>query len=183
MLFSSMAEEVWKALSLLFRIAALGLSLAAAIVMATASQLVIGGGGGHESSSYSVSFGQYNALRYFVAAGAISAVCSAAALYLFAVRADFTVVVVSLPLVPVLDAAAQGFLFSAAGAAFATRDVVGGGTSAGRGSSVCDAAGAFCGRVTVAAAVCAFAAVSVATAALASRDAGGGSSEGRRFEW
>jgi len=59
-----MAEEVWKALSLLFRIAALGLSLAAAIVMATASQLVIGGGGGHESSSYSVSFGQYNALRY-----------------------------------------------------------------------------------------------------------------------
>ena len=123
-----------------------------------------------------------------MAAGAISAVCSAAALYLFAVRADAAVA--SLPLVPALDAAAQGFLLSAAGAAFATRDVVGGtgtaagswGSSAGGGGSVCDAAGAFCGRVTVAETVCAFAAVSAAVAALA-RDAGDGSSGRRRSDW
>ncbi|XP_066339153.1 CASP-like protein 1U1 [Miscanthus floridulus] len=181
-----MAEEVYKALSLLFRIAALGLSVAAAVVMGTASQLVIIDGS-PESSSYSASYSQYNALRYFVAAGAISAVCSAAALYLFAVRADAAVA--SLPLVPVLDAAAQGFLFSAAGAAFATRDVVGGtGTAAGSwgsnagGGSVCDSAGAFCGRVIVAAAACAFAAVSAAVAALA-RDASDGTSGGRRCDW
>ncbi|CAD6252977.1 unnamed protein product [Miscanthus lutarioriparius] len=182
-----MADEVYKALSLLFRIAVLGLSVAAIVVMGTASQLVIVDGN-PESSSYSVSYSQYNALRYFVAAGAIAAVCSAAALYLFTVSADAAVV--SVPLVPFLDAATQGFLFSAAGAAFATRDVVGGtgtaagswGSSAGGGGSVCDAAGAFCGRVTVAAAVCAFAAVSAAVAALA-RDEGDGSSGGRRSDW
>ena len=57
-----MAEEVYKALSLLFRIAALGLSVAAAVVMGTASQLVIIDGS-PESSSYSTSYSQYNALR------------------------------------------------------------------------------------------------------------------------
>jgi hypothetical protein len=114
--------------------------------------------------------------RYFVAAGAISAICSAAALYLFAVRADAAVA--SQPLVSILDAVAQGFLFSAAGAALAGRDVLGGpsGSSAG-GGRVCDVAGTFCGRVTVAAAVCAFAAVSAAVTAL-TRDAGEAAQEG-----
>ncbi|CAD6252928.1 unnamed protein product [Miscanthus lutarioriparius] len=182
-----MAEGECKALSLIFRIAALGLLVAAAVVKATESE-VVGGDGGTESSSYSsVSYSQYNALRYFVAAGAISAVCSAVALYLFAVCA--AAAVGSLPLVPFLDAAAQGFLFSAAGAAFAARDVVsrtgtaaGSWGSSGGEGSVCDVASAFCGRVTVAGAVCAFAAVSATVAALA-RDAGHGSSGGRRCEW
>ena len=58
-----MADEVYKALSLLFRIALLGLSVAAIVVMGTASQLVIVDGN-PESSSYSVSYSQYNALRY-----------------------------------------------------------------------------------------------------------------------
>ncbi|CAD6255932.1 unnamed protein product [Miscanthus lutarioriparius] len=139
-----MAEEVYKALSLLFRVAALGLSVAAAVVMGTASQLVIVDGS-PESSSY------FRLLQ------------------------------------PVQRS--KGFLFSAAGAAFATRDVVGGtGTAAGSwgsnagGGSVCDSAGAFCGRVIVAAAACAFAAVSAAVAALA-RDASDGTSGGRRCDW
>lgn len=58
-------EGEWKALGLVFRIAALGLSVAAAVVMGTASQLVIVDGRAPESlSSYSVSYSQYNALRY-----------------------------------------------------------------------------------------------------------------------
>jgi len=58
-----MAEGECKALSLIFRIAALGLLVAAAVVKATESE-VVGGDGGTESSSYSsVSYSQYNALR------------------------------------------------------------------------------------------------------------------------
>ena len=129
------------------------------------------------------------ACRYFVAAGAISAVCSAAALYLCAVRSAAAATIGSLPLVPLLDAAAQGLLFSAAGAAFAARGVVGtaagpwggGGGDAGGGGgggSVCDAAGAFCGKVSVAAGVGACAAVAVAVAAMARDARRRGSSEG-----
>ena len=127
------------------------------------------------------------ACRYFVAAGAISAVCSAAALYLCAVRSAAAATIGSLPLVPLLDAAAQGLLFSAAGAAFAARGVVGtaagpwgssGGDAGGGGGSVCDAAGAFCGKVSVAAGVGACAAVVVAVAAMARDARRRGSSEG-----
>ncbi|PAN43599.1 hypothetical protein PAHAL_8G248700 [Panicum hallii] len=170
--------EAGKAVSLLFRIAALVLSVAAAVVMGTASQLVVGGGDRGAPSSYAVSCSQYNALKYFVVAGAISAVCSAAALYLCAVRA--AAAIGSLPLVPLLDAAAQGLLFSAAGAAgpWGSSGVdVGGG-----GGSVCDAAGAFCGKVSVAAGVGACAAVAVAVAALA-RDARRRGSSGGSCDW
>src|SRR6266508_3878367 len=76
-------------------------------------------------------------------------------------------------LVPLLDAVAQGFLFSAAGAAFAARGLVGdaaAGPVGSGGGGVCDVAGEFCGRVSTAAAVGAFAALAVAVAALASRD-------------
>ncbi|PUZ45671.1 hypothetical protein GQ55_8G243700 [Panicum hallii var. hallii] len=181
--------EAGKAVSLLFRIAALVLSVAAAVVMGTASQLVVGGGDRGAPSSYAVSCSQYNALKYFVVAGAISAVCSAAALYLCAVRA--AAAIGSLPLVPLLDAAAQGLLFSAAGAAIAERGVVAGaagpwGSSGvdvgGGGGSVCDAAGAFCGKVSVAAGVGACAAVAVAVAALA-RDARRRGSSGGSCDW
>jgi hypothetical protein len=122
------------------------------------------------------------ACRYFVAAHAISAVCSAVVLYLCAVRA--AAAIGSLPLVPrLLDAAAQGLLFSAAGAAFAARGVVGTaagpwGGGGGGGGSVCDAAGAFCGKVSVAAGVGACAAVAVAVAAMARDARRRGSSEG-----
>ncbi|TKW02154.1 hypothetical protein SEVIR_8G227050v4 [Setaria viridis] len=152
------------ALSLLLRIAALCLSVAAAVVMGTASDQVVIVDGDRRSSSYAVSYSQYNALKCFVAAAAISAACSAAALYLCAVRA--AAAVGSLPLVPLLDTAAQAFLFSAAGAAFAARGAAGPRCS----SSVCDAAGAFCGKVSVAAAAGVLAAVAIAVAALA-RDA------------
>nr|CAB3490457.1 unnamed protein product [Digitaria exilis] len=176
--------ECTKAVSLLFRIAALGLSVAAAVVMATATQLVIVGGdrGSSSTSSYTISYSHYSALTYFVAATAISAVCTAAALYLYGVRAAAGNG--WLPVMTLMDAAAQGFLFSAAGAAFAARGVIGGGVAAPWGGSgtaidsVCDAAGAFCGKVSVAAAVCALAAVAVAVAALAG-DARRGSSSSR----
>ncbi|CAL4979067.1 unnamed protein product [Urochloa decumbens] len=152
-----MADGEGKAVSLVLRIVALCLSVAAAAVMGTASQLVIVDDGDRGLSSYTVSYSQYNALKYFVAAGAIAAVCSAAALYLFAVRA--AAAFCSLTLVPLLDAAAQGLLFSAAGAAFAARGDWGGG--------VCDAAAAFCWKVSIAARVGAIAAVAAAVAALA----------------
>ncbi|KAJ1276622.1 hypothetical protein BS78_05G228200 [Paspalum vaginatum] len=185
-LFRSMADGEVKAVSLLFRIASLSLSVAAAVVMGTASEVVIVAAGGGRPSSYSVSYSQYNALTYFVAAGAISAVCSAVALYLFAVRAAATAAIGSLPLVPLLDAAAQAFLFSAAGAVFAARGAVGSaagpwGSGGGRGAGLCDAAAAFCGRVSVAAAICASAAVAVAVASLA-KDARRGSG-GRCCDW
>ncbi|CAO2149961.1 unnamed protein product [Urochloa humidicola] len=154
-----MTDGKCKAVSLILRIIALALSVAAAAVMGTASQLVIVDVDGDRGSSrYTVSYTQYNALKFFVAAGAIAAVCSAAALYLFAVRA--AVAFFSLSVVPLLDAAAQGLLFSAAGAAFTARGDWGGG-------GVCDAAAAFCGKVSVAAGVGAIAAVAVAVAALA----------------
>ncbi|TVU23804.1 hypothetical protein EJB05_26186, partial [Eragrostis curvula] len=146
-----------KALTIIFRIAALALSVAAAVVMGTASQLAVADGGrGHDWSSYTVSYSDYKALVYFVAASAFAAVCSAAGLFLVAVNRKAGAVVA------VIDVLAQGFLFSGAGAAFATRGVVG----------VCDAAGAFCGKVAVAAVLGAFAAVAVALAALASKDGG-----------
>ncbi|XP_062183043.1 CASP-like protein 1U1 [Phragmites australis] len=158
-----------KAVSLVFRIAAVVLSVAAAVVMGTASQLIVVGGGRGSSSSYVVSYSHYNALVYFVAAGAISAVCSALALYTSAVR---EATIGSLPLVPLLDAIAQALLFSAAGAAFAARGVVGVAAGPwGSPGSVCDAAGAFCGRVSTAAAIGVFAAAAVAVAALTSKDA------------
>ncbi|XP_062182175.1 CASP-like protein 1U1 [Phragmites australis] len=107
-----------KATSIVFRIAAFSLSVAAAVVMATASQNVVVDGG-HGPSIYVVSYNHYSALAYFVAAGAISAVCSAVALYLSAVHTEPAG---SGALVPLLDAVAQGLLFSAAGAAWsATR--------------------------------------------------------------
>ena len=56
--------EASKAVSLLFRIAALVLSVAAAAVMGTASQLVVvDGDRGAPPSSYAVSYSQYNALK------------------------------------------------------------------------------------------------------------------------
>ena len=55
--------EAGKAVSLLFRIAALVLSVAAAVVMGTASQLVVVDGDRGAPSSYAVSYSQYNALK------------------------------------------------------------------------------------------------------------------------
>jgi hypothetical protein len=110
------------------------------------------------------------ASRYFVAAGVIAAVCSAAGLYLCAVNAK--------PggagaLVPLLDVVAQGFLFSAAGAAFASRgNAWTTGNGGDEGGSVCHAAEAFCGRVTIAAVVGTAAALAVTVAALASKGCG-----------
>ncbi|XP_062197875.1 CASP-like protein 1U1 [Phragmites australis] len=116
-----MAEvEGAEAVGLVFRIAALALSVAAAVVMGTASQLVVVDGG-RGPSSYVVSYSHYSALVYFVVAGVVSAICSAVALYLSAVHNK--------------------------------------------------PAGAFCGRVTTVAAVRASAAVAVAVAALAAKDA------------
>lgn len=53
-----------KALSILLRIAALCLSVAAAVVMGTASDQVMDADGGRRSSTYyAVSYSQYNALK------------------------------------------------------------------------------------------------------------------------
>ncbi|CAM0874081.1 unnamed protein product [Alopecurus aequalis] len=134
-----------KAVSLAFRIVALGLSVAAAVVMGTASQLITNSGRGNNV----VSSGDYSALVYFVVGSAISAVFVALALYLFVHGSGSGTgsLVVSL-----LDAAAQAILFSASGAALAAH------------GCFVSGADAFRGRTDTAAAigVCAAAAVSVA---------------------
>ncbi|KAE8810559.1 CASP-like protein 1U1 [Hordeum vulgare] len=134
-----------KAASLALRIVALALSVAAAVVMGSV-----------------VSYN--SALVYFVVGSVVSAVCSALALYLFVVHGGGGSIAVSL-----LDAAAQGLLFSASGAALAARGCFAG------------AADAFRGRVGIAAGVGACAAAAVLVAALAGnapRARGGGATGG-----
>ncbi|KAK1647975.1 hypothetical protein QYE76_065780 [Lolium multiflorum] len=109
-----MAEKMEgaKAVSLAFRIVALALSVAAAVVMGTASQLIIINSGRGTVVSYS----DYSALVYFVVGSVISVVCGALALYLFVVHRGGGSLAVSL-----LDTAALAVLFSASGAALASR--------------------------------------------------------------
>ncbi|BAT15070.1 cASP-like protein 1U1 [Oryza sativa Japonica Group] len=153
-----------RAVSLFFRIAVVGLSVAAAVVMATASQAFPFNYGG------AVSYTKYPAFVYFVVAAVVSAVCSAAALYLSVVREAAAGWAVAL-----LDVVTMGLLFSAAGAVFAVRrmaplylGVAGADTVAGRwvNGEFCHAAGAFCWRVTTSAIICAFAAAAVSVAVL-----------------
>ncbi|KAF0897383.1 hypothetical protein E2562_036772 [Oryza meyeriana var. granulata] len=157
-----------RAVSLFFRIAVVGLSVAAAVVMATANQVFPFNYG-------AVSYTKYSAFVYFVVATVVSAVCSAAALYLSVFKATPHWVVT------LLDVVTMGLLFSAAGAVFAVRsmlplylgvegadvDVAGRWVNGG----FCQVAGAFCWRVTTSATICAFAAAAVAVAVLTKDDA------------
>ncbi|CAM0874080.1 unnamed protein product [Alopecurus aequalis] len=153
-----------KAVSLAFRIVALALSVAAAVVMGTASQVIIDSGRGRV-----VSYSDYSALVYFVVGSVISVVCGALALYLFVHRAGSSLAI------SLLDTAAQAILFSASGAALSSR------------RCLIDGADTFLGKTGTAAAigVCAAAAVSVAALttdaprgdfSVSSRERGGGSS-------
>ncbi|XP_040385092.1 CASP-like protein 1U1 [Oryza brachyantha] len=153
--------DLARAVSLFFRIAVVGLSVAAAVVMATASQVFPYGEVG-------VSYTRYSAFVYFVVATVASAVCSAAALYLSVFKRNWVVTL--------LDVVTMGLLFSAAGAVFAVRrmaplylgvaganvDVAGQWVNGG----FCQFAGAFCWRVTTSATICAFAAGAVSVAVL-----------------
>ncbi|KAK1647976.1 hypothetical protein QYE76_065781 [Lolium multiflorum] len=125
-----------KAASLAFRIVALALSVAAAVAMGTANQLMV----------VSYNYKHYSALVYFVAGSAISAVCGALALFLFVYRGGGSLTV------SLLDTTVQAILFSASGAALATRDCFSAGADALR-----DRTG-----TAAALGVCAAAAVSVA---------------------
>ncbi|XP_051229528.1 CASP-like protein 1U1 [Lolium perenne] len=100
-----------KAVSLAFRIVALALSVAAAVVMGTANQLIIINSGRGTVVSYS----DYSALVYFVVGSVISVFCGALALYLFVHRGGGSLAV------SLLDTAALAILFSASGAALASR--------------------------------------------------------------
>ncbi|KAM0913856.1 hypothetical protein ACQ4PT_011883 [Festuca glaucescens] len=104
-----MAEKMEgaKAVSLVFRIVALALSVAAAVVMGTTSQLIIINSGRGTVVSYS----DYSALVYFVVGSVISVFCGARALYLFVHRGGGSLAV------SLLDTAALAILFSASGAA------------------------------------------------------------------
>ncbi|KAM0913857.1 hypothetical protein ACQ4PT_011884 [Festuca glaucescens] len=133
-----------KAASLAFRIVALALSVAAAVVMGTANQLMVDSGRSRGVVSYN--YKHYSALVYFVAGSAISVVCGALALFLFVYRGGGSLTV------SLLDTAVQAILFSASGAALAARDCFTGGTDALRGRT----------GTAAAIGVCAAAAVSVA---------------------
>uniref|UniRef100_A0A0D9XUT4 CASP-like protein n=1 Tax=Leersia perrieri TaxID=77586 RepID=A0A0D9XUT4_9ORYZ len=152
-----------RAVSLFFRIAVLGLSVAAAVVMATANQVFPWNYGG-------VSYTKYSAFLYFVIATVVSAVCAAAALYLSVFQCTPHWVV------GILDVVTMGLLFSAAGAVFAVRRMaplyfgVAGAdnNAAGRwlNGEFCHVAGPFCWRVTMSAIICAFAAGAISIAVL-----------------
>uniref|UniRef100_A0A0E0MHQ3 CASP-like protein n=1 Tax=Oryza punctata TaxID=4537 RepID=A0A0E0MHQ3_ORYPU len=160
---AEMMDGVARAVSLFFRIAVVGLSVAAAVVMATANQAFPFNYGG------AVSYTKYPAFVYFVVATVVSAVCSAAALYLSVFKATPEWAVA------LLDVMTMGLLFSAAGAVFAVRrmaplylGVAGADTVAGRwvNGEFCHLAGAFCWRVTTSAIICGFAAGAVSVAVL-----------------
>ncbi|KAG8090263.1 hypothetical protein GUJ93_ZPchr0011g27087 [Zizania palustris] len=158
-----------RAVSLFFRIAVLGLSVAAAVVMCTANQVFPWDG--------AVSFTKYTAFVYFVVATVVAAVCSAAALYLSVFKATPRWVVT------LLDVVTMGLLFSAAGAVFAVRALaptyfaVEGTAIASQfvKGGFCHVASAFCWRVSTSATICAFAAGATSVAMLAKdvRSAGG----------
>ncbi|KAG8090468.1 hypothetical protein GUJ93_ZPchr0011g28353 [Zizania palustris] len=158
-----------RAVSIFFRIAELGLSVAAAAVMGTANQAF--------PWDFAVSFTKYNVFVYFVVATVVAAVCSAAALYLSVFKATPRWVVT------LLDIVTLGLLFSAAGAVFAVRALaptyfaVEGTAIASHFAkgAFCHVADAFCWRVTTSATICAFAAGAASIAVLAkdARSAGG----------
>uniref|UniRef100_A0ACD5X1I2 Uncharacterized protein n=1 Tax=Avena sativa TaxID=4498 RepID=A0ACD5X1I2_AVESA len=133
-----------KAVSLGLRIVAVALSVAAAVVMGTASEMIVDSG-----MVRVVSYKDYSALVYLVVGSVISAVCAALALYLFVQGGSSGAGSLAVPL---LDAAVQAILFSASGAALATRGCFVGGADALRGRT----------GTAAALGVCAAAAVSVA---------------------
>uniref|UniRef100_A0A0E0MHQ4 CASP-like protein n=1 Tax=Oryza punctata TaxID=4537 RepID=A0A0E0MHQ4_ORYPU len=134
--------------SLALRIATVALSVASAVMTATAAAQPAGDAP-TSTSSGSVSYSDYSSFRYSLAATVICAALQAAAVWLEASgRAGDAKAAASLA--ELVDTAAQVLLYSSAALSFAVDDF---GTCGRRVAGVCATAGAFCLRVRVSGAI------------------------------
>uniref|UniRef100_A0ACD5X046 Uncharacterized protein n=1 Tax=Avena sativa TaxID=4498 RepID=A0ACD5X046_AVESA len=118
------------------RIAAMGLAVASAALMATASQctIILPNGG----PAHTITYSDFSPFVYLVAANAIAAVMVGVAIFLSVWKKGRGKC--SKVLLPLLDIAAPALLYSSTGAAFATSEYLSYCSSYGRRVSVCDGA-------------------------------------------
>jgi|UniRef100_A0ACD5W8K3 uncharacterized protein (TIGR01569 family) len=133
------------------RIAAMGLAVASAALMATASQctIILPNGG----PAHTVTYSDFSPFVYLVVANAIAAVMVGVAIFLSVWKKGRGKC--SRVLLPLLDIAAPALLYSSTGAAFATSEYLSYCSSYGRRVSVCDGAlgggtRSFCSQVRMA---------------------------------
>ncbi|KAK1647977.1 hypothetical protein QYE76_065782 [Lolium multiflorum] len=124
------------AVNIAARIAAMGLAVASAALMATASQctIVLYNGG----PAHTVTYSNFGPFVYLVVANAIAAVMIGVAIFLSVWKKGSGKW--SKVLLPILDVAAPALLYSATGAAFATSEYLSYCSPNGRRVSVCDGA-------------------------------------------
>ncbi|PVH34562.1 hypothetical protein PAHAL_8G249000 [Panicum hallii] len=165
--------------SLVFRIAGMGLAVAAAAVMATASECTVYGDYYGVRRPRTVTYRDFPAFVYLVVAASIAAALEAVAIFLGVCRKGKARKAGAV-LAPLLAAAAPALLYTSAGAAFAAGwDIYYYMEPSGRRLSVCaSSVGArFCALVHVSMwlSLSAAVAVSLAEWAAAARGCGGGS--------
>ena len=123
------------AVNIAARVAAMGLAVASAALMVTASQCTIVLPNGAEA--HTVTYSDFGPFVYLVVANAIAAVMVGVAIFLSVWKKGSGKC--SKVLVPLLDVAAPALLYSATGAAFATTEYMSYCSPRGRGRvSVCD---------------------------------------------
>ncbi|PVH63006.1 hypothetical protein PAHAL_3G451700 [Panicum hallii] len=151
-----------EAISLVLRIATVGLSLASAIMTAASTQCVLRDNG---VAAGAVSYGDYYSFKYSALADLLSAVLQGVAIYLEATRKGKAARAVEL-----IDKLAQALTSTSGALLLAVDDITscggpprGGGTGGRRqrGGGLCGQAGAFCGRFRVSSALSVAASVSV----------------------
>ncbi|CAN6373316.1 unnamed protein product [Urochloa humidicola] len=157
------------------RIAGMGLAVAAAVLMSTASQCTVYAAYGARPRT--ITYSSFPPFVYLVGAAAIAALLEAIAIFLCVWKKGGKAKVV---LMPLLAAAVPALLFSAAGAGFAAANDMSYCTAYGRSVSVCAGGGAaggnFCSQVHIAVYLALAAAVVVAVTEVVW--ALGGSSDG-----
>lgn len=118
------------------RIAAMGLAVASAALMATASQctIILPNGG----PAHTVTYSDFSPFVYLVVANAMAAVMVGVAIFLSVWKKGSGKC--SKVLMPLLDVAAPALLYSSTGAAFATSEYLSYCSPGGRRVSVCDGA-------------------------------------------
>ncbi|CAO2142598.1 unnamed protein product [Urochloa humidicola] len=165
------------AVSIAGRIAGMGLAVAAAVLMSTASQCTVYAAYGARPRT--ITYSSFPPFVYLVGAAAIAAFLEAIAIFLCVWKkgADKKVKAV---LMPLLAAAVPALLFSAAGAGFAAASDISYCSAYGRRVSVCAGGGAaggnFCSQVHIAVYLALAAAVVVSVAEVVR--ALGGSADG-----
>ncbi|AQK48694.1 hypothetical protein ZEAMMB73_Zm00001d048729 [Zea mays] len=143
---------------LALRIATVALSVASAVMMASASQRSCTGCSPATASQQPVSYRDYSSLSYSLVANVVSAALQALAAWLTASgKADKGKVFKSLS--ELVDTAAQVLLYSSSALSFSVDDF---GTCGRRVAGVCKAAGEFCQRARASGAVSIAAAVALA---------------------